>query len=117
MALMPAEIIPKFEKMIYLPMIIKVLERDRGTIEISSFKLKGPYIQIVESALSLARVELKDLNIDARNKKLQLIRKKKDDTFTEYAFEDIRRYLNIRLRNRTEELISIYFEKGMLKNG
>ena len=117
MALIPGEALPYFEKMIYLPIIISVLERDREVIEISSFKLKGPYINIVESALKTVRAELKETNNYARSKNMKLIKKGKDDTFTEYAFihggyEDKRRYMNIRLRNRTEELINIYFTKS-----
>ena len=45
---------------------------------------------------------------------MNVIRRKTDDTFTEYVFiyggyEDHRRYLNVRLRNRTEELLTEYF--------
>ncbi|MET3658051.1 hypothetical protein [Sporosarcina psychrophila] len=116
MPLIPGEALLYFEKMIYLPIIIKILERDREVIEISSFKLKGPYINIVESALNSVRAELKETNVYARRKNIKLIKRGKDGTFTEYAFicgdhEETRRYLNIRLRNRTEELISVYFAK------
>lgn len=121
MSFIPNDMLPHFENMIYLPMVIKILERDRETIEISPFKLKGPYVNIVESALKIARSELKKTNIYARNKNMKLIKKSKDSTFTEYVFvysgnEDSRRYLNIRLRNRTEELMNAYFEKGMQTN-
>ncbi|WP_342515309.1 hypothetical protein MKY34_19540 [Sporosarcina sp. FSL K6-1522] len=119
--MIPADALPHFENMIYLPMVIKILERDRETIEISPFKLRGPYIKIVEDALKNVRAELKATNTYARNRKLKLIKKGKDNTFTEYVFvigdnEDVRRYLNVRLRNRAEELINLYFEKGMLNN-
>ncbi|AMQ06568.1 hypothetical protein [Sporosarcina psychrophila] len=117
MPLIPGEALPYFENMIYLPMIISILERDREVIVKSSFKLKGPYINIVESALNIVRSELKLTNTYARNRNLKLIKKGKDGSFTEYAFihngyEDIRRYMNIRLRNRTEELINEYFAKS-----
>lgn len=121
MPLIPSDALPYFENMIYLPMIIQILERDRETIEISPFKLKAPYINIVENALKIVRSELKSTNTYARNRNLKLVKKGKDVTFTEYAFihngyEDVRRYMNIRLRNRTEELINDYFEKGMKSN-
>ena len=119
MPFMPDETVNNFENMIYLPMVIQILERDRGTIEISPFKLKGPYINIVENALKIARLELKESNTYARRKNMKLIKKHKDETFTEYVLiheghEHERRYLNVRLRNRTEELIRVYFEKGFL---
>jgi hypothetical protein len=84
--LIPGETIPYFEKMIYLPMIISVLERDRQAIEISSFKLKGPYINIVENVLKTVLAELKEVNVHARRKNIKLNKKGKNDTFTDYAF-------------------------------
>ena len=76
--------------------------------------MKKPYVEIIESALKIVRAELKETNLYARSEHLKLIKQGKDGTFTEYAFfhggyEDKRRYMNMRLRNRTEELISIYF--------
>ncbi|WP_338656522.1 hypothetical protein [Sporosarcina psychrophila] len=102
-------------------MIISILERDREVIEISSFKLKGPYINIIENTLKNVRAELKETNNYARSKNMKLIKKGKDGSFTEYAFihngyEDKRRYMNIRLRNRTEELINVYFAKSESPN-
>jgi hypothetical protein len=119
MPLIPGEELSYFENMIYLPMIVSILERDREVIEISSFKLKEPYTYIVESALKTVRAELKEINNYARRRNMKLIKRGKDGMFTEYAFihggyEDKRRYMNIRLRNRTEELISIYF--AMVEN-
>jgi hypothetical protein len=114
--MIPGEAIPKFENMIYLPMIINVLERDRGSIEIGAFKLKGPYTNLIESALTAAKTELRETNKYARKNNMKVIKGKNDGTFTDYTFivggyEDKRRYLNIRLRNRTEELMSVYFSK------
>ena len=116
MALIPAEALPYFENMIYLPMILIVLERDQEAIEKGPFKLKRPYIKIVEEALKFAQVELRETSNYLRRNNMKLIRGTMDDTFTEYIFiyggyEDRRRYLNVRLRNRTEELIGVYFSK------
>ena len=102
--------------MIYLPMIISILERDRGEIEIGSFKLKKPYLDIIEGALKTARNEMKQTSIYMKRNNMKVVKGLNDGTFTEYLFqhkgyEDRRKYLNIRLRNRTEELISVYFAK------
>lgn len=114
MALIPTEALPYFENKIYLPMILIILERDREVVENSSLKLKRPYIKVVDEAMKFARAELKKTTIYLRRHNMQVIRGKTDDTFTEYVFyhggyEDHRRYLNVRLRNRTEELLTIYF--------
>jgi len=113
----PSEAIPYFENMIYLPIIITVLEKDRGEIEIGSFKLKKPYVDIIEGALKASRHEMKETNLYLKRNKMKVIKRLNDGTFTEYLFmhdghEERRKYLNIRLRNRTEELISIYFTKS-----
>ncbi|MEK5038748.1 hypothetical protein [Sporosarcina sp. FSL K6-3457] len=116
MSIIPEGTLSHFENMIYLPMIIKILERDRGEIEIGAFKLKKPYLDIIEGTLKIARNELKRTSIYLKRNNMKVVKKLNDGTFTEYLFiqgghEDPRRYLNIRLRNRTEELISVYFTK------
>ena len=57
MPLIPPEALPYFENMIYLPMILTVLERDRELVEKGPFKLKGPYM--IDRAVKHARAELK----------------------------------------------------------
>lgn len=113
MPLIPSEALPYFENMIYLPMLLIVLERDRHAFENGPFKLKRPYIKMVDEATKLVQAELKETRIYLRRNNMKVIKGKTDDTFTEYVFfhggyEDHRRYLNVRLRNRTEELLSMY---------
>lgn len=114
MAFIPTEALPYLENMIYLPMVLVILEKDMDVVEHSSFKLKRPYIKILEEAVKIAQNELKTTTIYLRRNNMKVVRGKSDDTFTEYVFihggyEDHRRYLNVRLRNRTEELITVYF--------
>lgn len=114
MPLIPSEALPYFENMIYLPMILIILERDRESFEKGPFKLKGPYVKLIDGAMEHARNELKKTRLYLQRHQMKVIRNKTDDTFTEYLFihggyEDYRRYLNVRLRNRTEELLSVYF--------
>ncbi len=114
MHLIPAEALPYFENMIYLPMLLIILEKDRDSFEKGPFKLKGPYVKLVDEATRAVRVELRETTIYLRRHNMKVIRNKTDTTFTEYVFvhgdnKDHRRFLNIRLRNRTEELLNIYF--------
>lgn len=117
MPLIPAEALPYFENMIYLPMVLIILERDRELFEKGPFKLKGPYVELVDEATKLVKAELKETTVYLRRHQMKVIRQQMDDTFTEYVFihggyEDHRRYLNVRLRNRTEELIKVYFTRA-----
>ncbi|WP_438312188.1 hypothetical protein [Sporosarcina sp. FA9] len=114
MPLISVEAMPHFENAIYFPLLILILERDRDSIEKGPFKLKGPYLKLIDGALELVRIEQKESNIYMRRNNMKVIKGKNDGTFTEYAFynvgyEDHRRYLNVRLRNRTEELMDVYF--------
>lgn len=114
MSSIPNEAIPHFETVIYLPMLIKILEKDLTTMEVSDFKLKRPYTNMIDQAIKKAQIELKKSNIYLKRNNMQLVKKGTDKDFTEYVFinagyESHRRYLNVRLRNRTEELISVYF--------
>lgn len=113
MPLIPPEALPYFENMIYLPMLLIILEKDRESFERGPFKLKGPYVKLVDEAAKIARAELKVTTVYLQRRNMKVIRNKTDSTFTEYVFmhggyEDHRRYLNVRLRNRTEELLAIY---------
>ncbi|MEK3935904.1 hypothetical protein MKY41_11305 [Sporosarcina sp. FSL W7-1349] len=114
MPLIPVEALPKFENAIYFPLLIQVLERDRVAVERGPFKLKGPYLKLIDQALKNIHAEQKETNAYLRANKMKVIKGGNDGTFTEYSFlhdgyEDSRKYLNVRLRNRTEELMSVYF--------
>jgi hypothetical protein len=113
MPLIPAEAMPYFENMIYLPMVLIVLEKDRLNFEKGPFKLKKPYVEMVEKTIRTVQAELKETRLHLRRHHMKVVKQKSDDTFTEYVFfyggyEEHRRYLNVRLRNRSEELLGIY---------
>ncbi|WP_438310756.1 hypothetical protein [Sporosarcina sp. FA9] len=115
MPLISDEAMPHFENAIYFPLLITILEIDKEAIEKGPFKLKGPYLKLIDGALELVRAEQKESNIYMRRNNMKVIKGKSDGTFTEYGFynvgyEDHRRYLNVRLRNRTEELMSVFFD-------
>ncbi|MEK4486982.1 hypothetical protein MHH81_15655 [Psychrobacillus sp. FSL H8-0484] len=113
MPLIPDEAIPYFENMIYLPMVFTILEKDRKIFEQGPFKLKRPYIAMVEEAAKQVQKELKETHIYMKRYSMKVLRGEGDDMFTEYVFfhggyEEHRRYLNVRLRNRVEELLTVY---------
>lgn len=113
MPLIPADSLPYFENMIYLPMVLTILERDRESVEKGPFKLKRPYVNMIDQAVKEAQKEFKNTRLYLRQHNMKVIRGNRDDTFTEYVFfyggyEEYRRYLNVRLRNRVEELLGVY---------
>lgn len=54
-----AEDLIYFENQLYLPMLIKVLDKDIEQINKLPLKLKRPYLKIVESAIDMIREDLK----------------------------------------------------------
>ena len=102
------------EKAIYLPMVISILTRDLKVIEASPFKLKRPYIQLVEIALKAVQEDLIEVRRYLRKWNIKVSEIRRDESFTMYSFlykgyEEHHNYFNPRLRNKTEDLLSYYF--------
>lgn len=119
MPLIPEEAIPYLENMMYLPMVLTILEKDRINFEKGPFKLKRPYIVMIEEAVKQVQKELKNTHMYMKRHSMKVLRGEGDDMFTEYVFfhggyEEHRRYLNVRLRNRVEELLTMYL--GIVEN-
>lgn len=113
----PEDALQYVEKMIYLPMLLIVLERDYTLFEAGSFKLKGPYLSLINEARTSIQGDLKKTKAYLKTNKMKVIRGKTDELFTEYHFHydgtiDIRRYSNIRLRNYSEQLLKEYISKA-----
>lgn len=120
-ALIPNEAITYFENGIYLPLLITILERDRESIVSGPFKLRSPYLTIIDGALRIIHADLFATNTYMKRNNMKLFRGDNDGAFTEFTFiydgyEDRRRYLNVRLRNRSEELLGVYFAKASRAN-
>ncbi len=102
-----------FEKRVQLPMVLLVLERDREWVKKSPFKLKAPYVELLDRAIEQARGDLAETIEWMRANGMKVRRGSKDGNFSEYVFchggyEDHRRYLNIRLKNAVEDQLRFY---------
>ncbi|OIK14076.1 hypothetical protein [Bacillus sp. MUM 13] len=108
------------EQAIYLPMVITILNRDLKIIDESPFKLKKPYMELVEEALSMAQKDLMDVRKHLRRENIKVSELKRDLDFTMYCFlyrgyEEHHNYFNPRLRNRVEELLAFYLFKRLME--
>lgn len=116
MPLIPAEAMPYLENYIYLPMLLTIMERDRQLLEKVPFKLKSPYLNLLDETMQAVSTDLQMTAMYLHEHKMKVVRRSTDELFTEYVFlhdgyQDIRRYLNVRLRNRSEELLNLYLRK------
>lgn len=117
MAHIPIETVPHLESAIYLPMLLIVLEKDQAQIESGQFKLKRPYIYLIDEARKHAEADLRKTKAYLKSHQLRVVQGKRDEMFTEYQFHykqvmDVRRYSNIRLRNQVEDLLKFYLYKA-----
>lgn len=72
--MIPVESLPHFEMMIYLPMVIIVLEKNRLVFEQGEFKLSRPYINLKKSAINLVQADLRDAKQYMREHNLKLLK-------------------------------------------
>ncbi|MBS4212201.1 MULTISPECIES: hypothetical protein [Neobacillus] len=107
------------EKAIYLPMVLTILNRDLNVVEKSPFKLKKPYLELIEETMKAIQGELAEVKQYMKKNKLQVSETKRDDAFTMYMFiykgyEEHHNYFNPRIRNKVQELMETYLLKKHL---
>jgi hypothetical protein len=110
------------EQAIYLPMVLTVLDRDFTVVEKSPFKLKRPYLELIEETMKIIQSELAGVKKYMKLNGMKVERIKTDDAFTMYLFlykgyEEHHNYFNPRLRNRVEDLLRYYLYQRFLKIG
>jgi hypothetical protein len=104
------------EKAIYLPMVLIILNRDLTIVEKSPFKLKKPYVELIEQTMKTIQKELAEVKQYMKKNKIQVMEVSRDDAFTMYLFmykgyEENHNYFNPRIRNKVEELMTAYLTK------
>jgi hypothetical protein len=108
----PEELI-YFENQLYLPMLMKVLEKDINQINNLPLKLKRPYLQIVETAAEKVQKDLKASEMYLLRNDMKVFKWGTDSDSTTYIFqsrgiEDHKKLLNIEIKNKCEELLGAY---------
>ncbi len=107
------------EQAIYLPMTLTILERDLQIIDKSAFKLKRPYLDLIEETMKVIQKDLADVKRFMKQNKLRVEKLKQDEAFTMYLFlyhgyEEQHNYFNPRIRNKVQELMTYYLFKRHL---
>ncbi|WP_404408628.1 hypothetical protein [Jeotgalibacillus malaysiensis] len=120
MTKIPGEDRDRLENAFYLPMVLKILERDQIVIEKSGVKLPRPYIELIEETMIAVQRELATLKKYMRDHDMKVVKLKSDEAFTMYLFvyqgyEEQHNYFNPRLRNHVENLLR-YYLIGRLKS-
>ncbi|WHZ58782.1 hypothetical protein [Metabacillus hrfriensis] len=120
MTRIPSDLRDAIEMSIYLPMTISIFNRDLSIIEQSPFKLKQPYLNIVEESLKLAQKDLTVVRHELKKNSIKVSQVQRDEAFTMYSFifkgyEEQHNYFNPRIRNKVCELMEDYLFKVLKK--
>ncbi|GLB58836.1 hypothetical protein [Cytobacillus sp. NCCP-133] len=104
------------EQAIYLPMVLTILNRDLIVINKSPFKLKQPYLDLIEETMKVIQRELSEVKRYLNKNQLKVQEIKRDDAFTMFMFlykdyEEHHNYFNPRIRNKVQELMVHYLFK------
>lgn len=119
MTRIPEEERDLMEKAIYLPMVITILNRDLTVIDKSPFKLKKPYLLLVEETLKIIQREMAEVKRSMKQKQLKVEEIHRDEAFTMFmflykGFEEHHNYFNPRIRNKCQELLEYYLYRRHL---
>jgi hypothetical protein len=119
MTRIPEEERDLLEKAIYLPMVITILNRDLTIIDKCPFKLKKPYLILVEETLKVIQREMADVKRLMKQKQLKVEEIHRDEAFTMFmflykGFEEHHNYFNPRIRNKVQELLEFYLYRRHL---
>ena len=103
-----------FEKKIYLPMLIKVLQMDLELFHKFPVKLNRPYIKKVEHTLQTIKQDIKIVDIYMTRNSMKVVRAHFDKLVSNYLFmhrgvEVRKEYTNAELQEKCEELLLKYF--------
>ncbi|UII56917.1 hypothetical protein LS684_05625 [Cytobacillus spongiae] len=104
------------EQAIYLPMALTILNRDLTVIHNSPFKLKQPYLELIELTMTAIQKDLKEVKAYMSKHQLRVEQLKRDEAFTMFLFlykgyEEHHNYFNPRIRNKVQELMEHYLFK------
>lgn len=97
-------------RFLFLSMAITVMEQDMHYIEAGSFKIKEPYLDLLQTMTSEAMNERRKLRKMMYDRDLKVIRLNKSDLFTSFLFtcqgrEEERTYFNPAIRNKVKNII------------
>lgn len=103
-----------FEKKIYLPMLIKVLQMDLELFHKFPVKLNRPYIAKIENTLQTIKHDIKRTDIYMTRNSMKLVRNHYDKMVSNYLFmnrgvEVRKEYTNAELQENCEEVLVKYF--------
>ncbi|GAK09354.1 MULTISPECIES: hypothetical protein [Geomicrobium] len=97
---------------IILPLVKRSFEENLQQVP-EMFRVHEPYIELIDEALSLLHLDLRQLKKEQHSRNLRIYRIDSDETFSSYGYvcgryEGQNRYVNANLKRQTSECMSLY---------
>lgn len=108
------------DKYIMYPMLLTIFNRDLRVIAASPFKLRQPYITLVEKVMNAISYELRDVKREMMKRKIKVADARPVDDITEYqifirGYQEVMRFPNVHLRNKAELLMNHFLFGTLLE--
>ncbi|RKQ31301.1 hypothetical protein [Oceanobacillus halophilus] len=105
-------------RFLFLSMAIVVLKQDIIYMQNGKFKIKEPYIELLEKMISMAINERRQLRKIMMRKNIQVVNLNKNDSFSSFLFtcqgrEEKRNYFNPAIRKKVEIIIQNLMKKAL----
>ncbi|TRM11862.1 hypothetical protein FH966_09305 [Lentibacillus cibarius] len=105
-------------RFLFLSMAITVIQQDIQHVQAGTFKIKEPYLDMLEAMNTEATNERKDLRKMMRDKSMRVVTLNKNDSFSSYLFlcngrEEKRNYFNPAIRKKVEIIIKELMHKAL----
>lgn len=103
-------------RFLFLSMALIVIKQDIEQIKNGTFKIKKPYLELLEKMNSTAILERRQLRKEMKDKSMQVVLLNKNDSFSSYLFtckgrEERRNYFNPAIRKKVEVIIQELIHK------
>ncbi|WP_188455247.1 hypothetical protein [Virgibacillus oceani] len=97
-------------RFLFLSMAMVVIQQDIQHIQKGAFKIKEPYMELLEKMISQAANERKKLRQNMQKKNIKVVTLHKNDSFSSFLFlcqgrEEKRNYFNPAIRKKVEAIV------------
>ena len=105
-------------RFLFLSMAMVVIRQDIEHIQNGSFKIKEPYLNLIETMVSEASVERKKIKMIMNQKSMQVVMLNKNDSFSSFLFlcqgrEEKRNYFNPVIQKKVTAIVQELMFKAL----
>lgn len=108
-------------RFLFLSMAMVVIGQDKEHIQKGAFKIKQPYLALLETMRAEATIERRQLRKTMEDKKIKVVSLHKNESFSSFLFlcqgrEEKRNYFNPAIRKKVEAIIRELMSKALYQD-